>query len=196
MTTRRAWLPTALAALLLTTGCTMDQDDEFQPRGPLVAEDVIRLDLRQPPTREQAGFADGRDSVIFERVGPSIDVEITLPGGLLRTDAFGVVLSEPPGGSTDGRARTIVLNRRLPDLAAVQRELLEQAPALGMDPAKINAFVDRVRPTPSDGSQGVITTVQAQPPETYVEVLYSKGLSVGDADSWVINYSFNFVDRS
>lgn len=174
----------------------MNQAREFQPRGPLVAEDVIRLDLRQPPTREQAGFAEGRRSVIFERVGPSIDVEITLPGGLLRTDAFGVVLSEPPGGSADGRARTIVLNRRLPDLAAVQRELLEEAPVLGLDPANIQAFVDDVRPTPRGGSLGGLTAVQAQPPETYVEVFYSKGLSVGDVDSWVINYSFTFVDRS
>ena len=193
MTTRRAWLPTALAALLLTTGCTLDQAREVQPRGPLVAEDVIRLDLRQPPTREQAGFAEGRNSVIFERVGPSIDVEVTLPGGLLRTDAFGVVLAGPLSGSGD-QAVKVVLNRRLPDLAAVQRELLEEAPALGLDPAEIQAFVDDIRPTPAGGSQGGLTAAGTQQPASAVEVFFSKGLSAGDAVSWVINYLFDFPD--
>ena len=173
----------------------MNRAREFQPRGPLVAEDVIRLDLREPPTFEQAGFAEGRDSVIFERVGPFIDVEITLPGGLLRTDAFGVILSGPPGETPDHVATQVVLNRTLPDLAAVQRELLEEAPALGLDPAKVQAFVDNVRPTPRGGSLGVLTTMQAQPPETELELFYSKGLADGDADSWVINYHFNFPDR-
>lgn len=185
-------LLTAVTALLLT-GCTMTSSSEPPPspalRGPLVAEDVVRLDLRDPPNREEAGFAEGRDSLILERVGESIDVEISLPAGVLRTDAFGVVLSGAPGETGSAVARSVVLNRRLPDIEAVQNELLEEADVLGLDPKAIQAFVDQVGDSPSDSDNRVLTGRPGQPPATDVEVRYSNA-----GEGWVLNYSFTFPD--
>jgi hypothetical protein len=122
----------ALAILLLTSGCLVTSSSAPEPRGPLVAQDVVRLDLREPPTREEAGFAEGRNSLILERVGDAIDVELTLPTGVLKTDAF-----------------EVRLNRRLPDIGAVPTELLEEADVLGLEAAEIQAFGDEVGSPPS-----------------------------------------------
>jgi hypothetical protein len=40
----------------------MTSSSDPEPRGPLVAQDVVQLDLREPPTRQEAGFAEGRNS--------------------------------------------------------------------------------------------------------------------------------------
>lgn len=190
MTALAGRLPTALLALMLTTGCTMTSSSDPQTRGPLVAEDVVRLDLRDPPTREEAGFADGRNSLILERVGEAIDVEIVLPDDrVLRTDAFGVNLAGPLGETEGDRAVTILLNRRLPDLQAVETELLEEADALALDRTAISAFVDQVGSPPSASDNRVLTASPSQPPETVVEVRYSA--AEGD---WVLGYSFTFPD--
>lgn len=191
--TRR--LAATLTALLLLTGCTMttpsDPDPDSELRGPLVAQDVVRLDLRDPPTREEAGFAVGRNSLILERVGDSIDVEITLPTGVLRTDAFGVVLSGPLGLGPDDRADRallVILNRRLPDVDAVRSELLEEADVLGLDPADIEAFADQVGNPPSRSDNRVLSATSPRSPEVSVEARHS---SSGD---WTLNYSFSFPD--
>lgn len=178
--------------LLLTTGCTMTGSSEPELRGPMVAQDVVRLDLRDPPTREEAGFAEGRNSLILERVGDAIDVEVLLPGDrVLRTEAFGVDLAGPlglrPGESAD-RLRSVLLNRRLPDLDAVSTELMEEADALGLDPKDIQAFVNQVGSTPSDSDNRVLTASPATPPAIDVEVRYGSG---GD---WILSYSFTFHD--
>jgi hypothetical protein len=183
--TRR--LATTLTALLLTTGCSMNGSSEFEPRGPLVAQDVVRLDLREPPTRAEAGFAEGRNDLILERVGGAIDVEVVLPTGVLRIDAFGVVLAGPIGETAGDRAEEVVLNRRLPDLDAVQTELMEEADVLGLDPKDIQAFVDQVGNPPSDTDNTVLTATTTQLPETFVEVRYSNA-----GEGWVLNYSFSF----
>jgi hypothetical protein len=153
----------------------------------MVAEDVVRLDLREPPTREEAGFAEGRNSLILERAGEAIDVEITLPTGVLRTDAFGVVISGPLGETAGDRAVLVVLNRRLPDLDAVQAELLKEADVLGLDAQDISSFVDQVGTPPSDTDNQVLIGDNAQAPEAYVEVRYSNA-----GEGWVLNYSFSF----
>lgn len=183
---------TAMIALLMTTGCTMTSSSEPELRGPLGAEDVVRLDLRDPPTREEAGFAEGRNSLVLERVGEAVDVEILLPGGrVLRTEAFGVDLSGPlglrPGESAD-RLHGVLLDRRLPDLDAVSRELMEEADALALDPRDIQAFVDQVGSPPSDSDNRVLTASPAAPPAIDVEVRYGSG---GD---WILSYSFTFPD--
>jgi hypothetical protein len=130
--------------LLLTSGCLMTSSSDPQPRGPLVAQDVVRLDLREPPTREEAGFAEGRNSLILERVGDAIDVELTLPTGVLKTEAFGVNLLGPLGETAGDRADQVGLNRRLPGLDAVQSELLEEAEVLGLDADEIRALTGHV----------------------------------------------------
>jgi hypothetical protein len=117
-----------LAILLLTSGCLVTSSSAPEPRGPLVAQDVVRLDLREPPTREEAGFAEGRNSLILERVGDAIDVELTLPTGVLKTKAFGVNLLGPLGEAPGGRAFEVRLNRRLPDIGAAAGDLRASAP--------------------------------------------------------------------
>lgn len=182
----RVW--NTMIALLLTTGCTMTGSSDPELRGPLVAEDVVRLDLREPPTREEAGFAEGRDSLIIERVGEAIDVEIVLPAGVLRTEAFGVVLSGSPAQTTVEHARLVVLNRRLPDLEAVQAELLEEADVLALDPREIQEFVGQVGNPPTHSDRRVLIGSPATPPEIDVEVRYGSG---GD---WILNYNLTFPD--
>jgi hypothetical protein len=183
--TRR--LAMTLTALLLTTGCLMTSSSDPEPRGPLVAQDIVRLDLREPPTREEAGFAEGRNSLILERVGEAIDVEITLPTGVLKTDAFGVVLAGPVGETAAQHAVEVVLNRRLPDLDAVQSELMEEAEVLGLDAAEIQAFVDEVGTPPSASDNRVLTGKSPQEPVIYVEARYDD-----DEQDWGLNYSFTF----
>jgi hypothetical protein len=180
-----------LAILLLTSGCLVTSSSDPEPRGPLVAQDVVRLDLSEPPTREEAGFAEGRNSLILERVGDAIDVELTLPTGVLKTDAFGVVLAEPVGETAADHAVEVVLNRRLPDLDAVRSELLEEADVLGLDPADIERFADEVANPPSDTDNRVLTGTHPQPPETSVEARYSNA-----GGGWVLNYSFSFPGSS
>jgi hypothetical protein len=166
------------------------------PRGPLVAQDVVRLDLREPPTREEAGFAEGRNSLILERVGDAIDVEITLPTGVLKTEAFAVNLLGPLGDAPGGRAFQVGLNRRLPDLDAVRTELLEEAEVLGLDAAEIQAFVDQVGTPPTASDNRFLAGTHTQPPETSVEVRYSNAGGAGSsttpsssparADRWLL----------
>jgi hypothetical protein len=187
--TRR--LAVTLTALLLTTGCLMTSSSDPEPRGPLVAQDVVRLDLREPPTREEAGFAEGRNSLLLERVGDAIDVEITLPTGVLKTDAFGIVLAGPTGETAGDYAVEVVLNRRLPDLDAVRTELLEEAEVLGLDAAEIRGFVEQVGTPPSASDNRVLTSKSPQEPAIYVEARYDE-----TEQDWGVNYSFSFRDAS
>jgi hypothetical protein len=186
-------LAMTMTTLLLTTGCfmTSSSDPDAGLRGPLVAQDVVRLDLREPPTREEAGFAEGRNSLLLERVGDAIDVEIILPAGVLKTDAFGVVLAGPTGETAGAYAVEVVLNRRLPDLDALQRELMEEAEVLGLDAAEIRAFVDQVGTPPSASDNRVLTGKSTEEPAIYVEARYDETVQ-----DWGLNYSFTFPDAA
>lgn len=168
----------------------MTSSSDPDTRGPLVAEDVVRLDLREPPTREEAGFAEGRNSLLIERVGDAIDVEVVLPGDrTLKTEAYLVRLFGPLDQQVGDKAVMIGINRRLPDIAAVREALLEEAEALALDPADIEAFTDRVGESPSASLSQVLTGTAPEPPETVVEAQYSE-----DTEDWVLAYSFRFPD--
>jgi hypothetical protein len=186
-------LAMTMTTLLLTTGCfmTSSSDPDAGLRGPLVAQDVVRLDLREAPTREEAGFAEGRNSLTIQRVGDAIDVEVVLPTGVLKTDAFQVNLLGPPGEAAGDRATRVVLNRRLPDLAAVQSELQEEAEVLGLDPGEVDAFAEQVSSPPSVADNRVLTGKGTGLPEIYVEARYDE-----TEQDWGVNYSFSFRDAS
>lgn len=178
-----------LALLVLTNGCTMSTSSDPEPRGPLVAQDVIRLDLREAPTREEAGFAEGRNSIIFERVGDAIDVEIELPEGVLKLDAFGVVLAGPrgPDGQRSGEGvELVVVNRAVPDVAAVRDALVAEAPLLGLDATEVRDWAERV-----GGSASNQRAFEGRPsnPGISIETRPSSG-----GERWTINYSFSFDD--
>lgn len=175
---------TGLLVLLLTAGCTVTAQDDA-PRGPLVAEDVVRLDLRDAPTREEAGFAEGRDSLVLERVGDAIDTEVVLPGGTLRLDAFGVVLSGAPGERAVERVGLVVLNRRLPGRSAVAEALAAEAELLGLDRAAVERWADE--PAAADEPQRVF-----EGPQDAVPAVSAEARPSSSDDSWTINYVFAF----
>jgi len=173
-------LASMLAVLLLLTGCTVnDEPDPDEPSGPFVATDVARVDFREPLTREEAGLAPGRDSRIYERSGDAIDVEVQLPGGgVLRTEAFGLVLAGPVGQDEPERVTELRLNVRRGDTADAAEALAEQASLLGLDPLAVQAW--GAAPTPTD-------QVFASPPGTFSASVQARRSS-GDASTWTLNY--------
>ena len=177
-----------LTALLLATACTTPTDAEPAPErpGPLVAEDVVRLDLREAPTREEGGFAEGRNSLVLERVGAALDVEVVLPAGTLQTDAFGVVLAGPLDATAGDHVATVMLNRRLPDLSALEGELRQEAAVLGLAEADIAAFVDQVGSPPSR-ADGRVLVSSSERPWIDLEARYDE-----TEQDWGLDYAFSF----
>lgn len=163
----------------------MPTPSEPDLRGPLVAQDVLRLDLREAPTREEAGFAEGRNSVVFERVGDALDVELELPDGVLRVDAFGVALSGPLGEQVGKQVELVVVNRRLPDVAAVRDALVEEAPLLGLDPADVEQWAGQVG---GSASTQRVFEGESSGPAISAETRPSSG-----DDTWTITYTFDFA---
>lgn len=191
---RRAGAAVALAVALSMSGCD-GGDVSSDPSGgttggavgPLVAEDVVRLDLRDAPTAEEAGIGPDRPDLILSRVGEAIDTQIELPGGQLSLDAFGVNIGAPIGEPAPTYAGEIVINVRSGDTAEVEQMLLEQAPVLGIDPAQVRQWAERSRtPKPYDkvffeapaSSTGPTISVEVRRDET--------------EDNWTLNYSFSF----
>ena len=131
----------AVSAALALTGCDAVGTDGRQARpttapgpGPLVAEDVVRLDLREAPTREEAGLSSSRPDLVLSRVGEALDVELRLPGGTLALRAFGCNIGGGPIGDQDSAyAGRIVVNVRAGATASVLEQLSEQVELLGLD---------------------------------------------------------------
>jgi len=164
-------------------------DDDPRPRtapgGPLVAEDVVRLDLREAPDREEAGLRPGERDVVLSRVGAAIDVELELPGGTLAVDAFRVNLRGGPAGAPEpSYAERVLVSVRGLDTAAVLDQLGGQAGTLGLDAARVQEWAAQ-SPTPDRGGNQLFRS-EAVEPSIEVEVR-------SDSDeTWTINYSFSF----
>lgn len=113
----------------------------------------VVLDLREPPTREEAGLVDGEATLIVERdPGGMLDVSFSLPNDeVLAVPAIGVVLTTAPGGEPDGPVESITVNRAAGDLAEARAALLADADVLELDAAEIDRYFagvsrgDRVR---------------------------------------------------
>ncbi|HEV2890469.1 MAG TPA: hypothetical protein VGX28_08840 [Frankiaceae bacterium] len=116
------------------------------------AEQRVELDLRTPPSREEAGLADGSGTLIIERESERmLDVSLTLPNGaVLEVPAFGVVLSTSVDAAPDGPVESITVNRRVDDLATARAALVANAPTLALDAAEVGAFFDGVQPGPRE----------------------------------------------
>jgi len=154
--------------------------------GPLVVQDVVRLDLRGAPTREEAGFRPGERDLILSRVGEAIDVELQLPAGTLALDAFQVNLGGGPIGEPDpSYAEEVLVSVRAGDTAAVRDLLSEQAPVLGLDPEQVQDWATGA-PTP-DRRGNLFFRSAATEPAIEVEVRSE------NAESWILTYSFFFA---
>lgn len=153
--------------------------------GPLVGQDVVRLDLREAPTREEAGFRPGERDLILSRVGDAIDVELQLPAGTLTLDAFRVNLGGAVGEADPSYAEEVLINVRAGDTAAVRDLLAEQAPVLGLDPEQVQDWAEGT-PTPDRRGNRFFRSAATEP-AIEVEVRSE------NAESWTLNYSFMFA---
>ena len=108
----------------------------------------VVLDLREPPTREEAGLEPGRSALIVEREpGGMLDVSFTLPNGeVLAVPAIGVVLSTSSTAPADGPVESITVNRAADDLDEARAALIDGAKALGIDTAEVERYFAGVVP--------------------------------------------------
>lgn len=155
--------------------------------GPLVAEDVVRLDLREAPTAEEAGIGPDRPDLILSRVGEAIDTQIELPGGRLSLDAFRVNIGAPITEPEPAYAGEIVVNVRSGDTAEVEQLLLEDAAVLGIDPAEVRQWAEQADPPKPFDNAFFVAPTPPGGPETSVEVRWED-----TEQHWTLNYSFSF----
>lgn len=122
----------------------------------------VHLDLREPLTRQRAGIAEGRNSVIVEP-GPDqiLDVRFLLPEGkTLDVPAIGVVFSSPPGQITappEVQPEKIVVNRVEPNLAQTESALRRAAEKFGFDPEPMQRFIRAARQAQGPGGLPQVT---------------------------------------
>ena len=189
----RGTVALALSAALVLAGCQGGGRTDGSPSatrgpgaaGPLVAEDVVRLDLREAPTREEAGLRDGERDLVLTRVGETLDVELQLPGGTLAVDAFRVNLGGPLGEPDPSYAQTVLVNVRAGDTAAVRDLLSGQASLLGLDPGQVQDWAAGAA-TPDRRGNRFFRSATTEP-AIEVEV------RAEGAASWTLNYSFVFA---
>lgn len=109
----------------------------------------VVLDLREPPTREEAGIAEGRNSLVVDRRpgGDPLRTSFTLPDGkVLEVPAVGVILAAAPAAGPGAPVETLTVNRAAEDLAAAHEAVRADAATLGIDAAEVDAFFGAVRP--------------------------------------------------
>ena len=192
---RTWWVALPLSMAIGLTGCEGDDVSDADPGptssapagGPLVAQDVVRLDLREAPTREEAGFRPGERDLVLSRVGDAIDVELQLPGGTLITDAFGVSIGGPVGVPDPSYAATVVVNARGGSTDDVRTTLRAQAGVLDIDAAQVDTWADGAG-TPSRSGNRFFRATSTEP-RIEVEVRHDES-----SNSWTLNYSFAFAE--
>lgn len=153
--------------------------------GPLAAEDVVRLDLREAPTRQEAGFRPGDQDLVLSRVGDAIDVELELPEGTVRLDAFRVNLRGGPDGQPEpSYAERVLVSVRTGDTESVRDQLSRNAAPLQLDPAEVQDWAAGA-PTPDRSGNQLFRSAAVEP-------LIEVEVRSGPEQTWTINYSFSF----
>ena len=183
----------ALSAALVLVGCERDVMTDGSSRatqspgaaGPLVAQDVVRLDLREAPTREEAGLRPGERDLVLSRVGEALDVELQLAGGTLSLEAFRVNLGGPLGEPDPSYAETVLVNVRAGGTAAVRDLLSGQALLLGLDAEQVRDWAAGAAIPERRGNRFFRSA--ATEPAIEVEVRSDR------ARSWTLNSSFVFA---
>ncbi len=163
-------------------------DPTGSPVGPLVAEDVVRLDLREAPTAQEAGIGPDRRDLVLSRVGEAIDTELELPGGRLSLDAFGVSIAGGPIGEPDpAYAGRIVVNVRSGGTTEVEQLLLDQAAVLGIDPEEVRQWAAQVGTPDRRDSRFFEAPAATSGPEIFVDIRWEES-----GGNFTLNYSFSF----
>ena len=145
---RRPVLASALAAVLLTGACTVSvEPTDPDPGGPSLEQfreqNAVDYDLTTPPTAQDLGVPEGRDSAIFDRDSSTYwDISFTLPGGSTFTTgkaiAVGIFIKDQPGGLLN--SVNINVNADSEDELAT---LLRSGGAqLGLDPVQVERYLD------------------------------------------------------
>lgn len=146
--THRPALASALALTVLLTGaCTVSVDPtDPPPTGPSIelfrAQNAVTYDLTTPPTAQDLGVEQGRDSAIFDRDGSQYwDVRFSLPGGsTFTTDkaiAVGVFIEDRPGGLLN----SVGVNVRAESEQELTALLRRDVSQLGLDPAVVERYL-------------------------------------------------------
>ncbi len=138
----------ALAAVLLTGACTVDvEPTDPDSGGPSVEQfreqNAVDYDLTSPPTAQELGVPEGRDSAIFDRDGSQYwDVSFALPGGSTFTTgkaiAVGVFIKDQPGGLLN----SININVRAESEDELAALLRGGGAQLGLDPTEVERYLD------------------------------------------------------
>jgi hypothetical protein len=143
---RRLGGTVAIAAVLALTvgGCDVQKVDNKNPKSDVVREiertNKAAFDLRTPLTRSAAGLPDDRSGMVIGHTGgkPPIETTLTLPeDGTLRATVTGIAVMIPAEAPETALPANLVLNEQAESLEAARDRLLEVAPALGLDEARI-----------------------------------------------------------
>lgn len=193
-------LVSAALAVALLGGCTVSFDAGADDRatGTILRDDHATIDLRHRPTREEWGFAPGRNHQAYQAgtttPADTIATTVTLPTGTLQIPAFVV---EASSGSTVTHTspdplppKEILVQRRFPTPEQALRSLRNDAPALGFSRQDTDALLARVGPTTGTGTpqQGVLNGFVRDWLSAYVEVIgYEEG-TVGVNYHFLIDY--------
>ena len=135
----------ALGAVAAGTvgGCDVHKVDS-KPKSDVVREiertNRAAFDLRTPLTREAAGLPAGRSGMVIGHTGgkPPIETTLTLPeDGTLQATVTGIAIQIPTEPPETRLPANMILNEEAESLEAARDRLLAEAPALGLDPARI-----------------------------------------------------------
>lgn len=156
-------LVTALT-LLTTGGCSVDARRTPTTDSSVALEvresQRLRLDLREPLTREEAGLGSDRFSVSYDRRAPRfLDTELVLPEGEpLQLQAISATISSGGDGTTELPPERLLVVTVEPDVAAGERALTAAAERFAFPAAQ----VERVRAALRDGRTGATGFVETE----------------------------------
>jgi hypothetical protein len=192
-----------LVVAMLTGGCTVTigSDDDDGPTTPepratgFVEDERATLDLREPPTREELGFAEGRSSALYDRAAGSdgIRVRVLMPDGgetellafSLSSTSLGDPLDAPDDPGTAPPSETVV-NVRHESVEDAEAALREQADALSIPAEEIDYAFAATDPGAIAGT--VVRGYRKDWLALELEVRTGE-----DPDEVVLNYMFNYA---
>lgn len=163
------------------------------PTGPSLElfreQNAVDYDLTSPPTAQQLGVPEGRDTAIFDRDGSEFwDVSFQLPGGSTFTTsqaiAVGIFIENRPGGLLN----SVGINVNADSEEELADLLARDVDQLGLDPAQVERFLADYRRSGSNTTNVVLhgqdfgylsTSVDARP-------------ATGEPGKLALNYDFTW----
>lgn len=159
----------------------------------VVHDGVFALDLTRTPTRADLGFLDTySDADIKPAWGKSLRARLTLSGGAIEepvssvSSTSAIDIGQDPSGTGPPKQTTVSLKPGTP--TDVRRELLADAPALGIDQAAASAIF--AAPT---GTR-VQKTLRGKSTSVY-DVLAKADVSIGQPGAFAASVTYTFSYR-